>query len=136
MVRDICRDVFFLGKKSESATKADLPVAQDMLDTLAANSEHCVGMAANMIGVSKRIIVVNMGFMNMIMFNPVITKKSGAFETEEGCLSLEGVRKTTRYKDIEVEFEDMSFNRQKQKFSGWTAQIIQHECDHLEGIII
>ena len=136
MVRDICRDVFFLGKKSESATKADLPVAQDMLDTLAANSEHCVGMAANMIGVSKRIIVVNMGFMNMIMFNPVITKKSGAFETEEGCLSLEGVRKTTRYKDIEVEFEDMSFNRQKKKFSGWTAQLIKHECDQLEGILI
>ena len=136
MVKDICRDVFFLGKKSESATKADLPVAQDLLDTLAANSEHCVGMAANMIGVSKRIIVVNMGFMNMIMFNPVITKKTGTFETEEGCLSLDGVRKTTRYKDIEVEFQDMGFNKQKQKFSGWTAQIIQHECDHLEGAII
>lgn len=136
MVRDICRDVLFLGQKSEPATKEDLPVARDLLDTLAANSERCVGMAANMIGVNKRIIVVNVGFANVIMINPVITKKSGLYETEEGCLSLDGVRSTKRYKDIEVEFQDMSMKKQKQKFSGWTAQIIQHECDHLEGIII
>ena len=93
-------------------------------------------MAANMIGVQKNIIAVNMGFMNVAMFNPVVVKKSGAFETEEGCLSLSGVRKTTRYEEIEVEYEDMNFKKQHQKFSGWTAQIIQHECDHLAGIII
>ena len=136
MVRDICRDVLFLEQKSEPAEKEDLPVAQDLLDTLAANSDRCVGMAANMIGVSKRIIVVNIGFANMIMINPVITKKSGLYEAEEGCLSLDGVRKTKRYKNIEVEFQNMNFRKQRQKFSGWTAQIIQHECDHLEGIII
>lgn len=136
MVRDICRDVLFLEQKSEPAKKEDLPVAQDLLDTLAANSDRCVGMAANMIGVSKRIIVVNIGFANMIMINPVITKKSGLYEAEEGCLSLDGVRKTKRYKNIEVEFQNMNFRKQRQKFSGWTAQIIQHECDHLEGIII
>lgn len=136
MVKAICRDVLFLRQKSEPATKDDLPAAQNLLDTLAANSERCVGMAANMIGVNKRIIVVNIGFANMIMINPAITKKSGSFEAEEGCLSLDGVRKARRFKDIEVEFQDMSFKKQKQKFSGWTAQIIQHECDHLKGIII
>lgn len=136
MVREICRDVIFLGKKSEPATKDDLSVARDLLDTLAANREHCVGMAANMIGVSKNIIVVNVGFMDMIMINPRITAKKKAYETEEGCLSLLGVRKTTRYEEIEVEYEDMNFKKQKMKYSGWTAQIIQHECDHLEGIII
>ena len=136
MVKAICRDVLFLRQKSEPATNDDLPAAQNLLDTLAANSERCVGMAANMIGVNKRIIVVNIGFANMIMINPAITKKSGSFEAEEGCLSLDGGRKARRFKDIEVEFQDMSFKKQKQKFSGWTAQIIQHECDHLEGIII
>lgn len=88
------------------------------------------------IGINKRIIVVNIGFANVIMINPVITKKSEPFETEEGCLSLDGIRRTKRYKDIVVEFQDMSMKKQKQKFSGFTAQIIQHECDHLEGIII
>ena len=136
MVREVVHDVLFLGQKSEPATQADKQVAIDLLDTLKAHEEGCVGMAANMIGVKKRIIAVNMGFMNVAMFNPVIVKKSGAFETEEGCLSLIGVRKTTRYEEIEVEYEDMNFKKQHQKFSGWTAQIIQHECDHLEGIII
>ena len=136
MVREVVHDVLFLGQKSEPATQADKQVAIDLLDTLKAHEEGCVGMAANMIGVRKRIIAVNMGFMNVAMFNPVIVKKSGAFETEEGCLSLIGVRKTTRYEEIEVEYEDMNFKKQHQKFSGWTAQIIQHECDHLEGIII
>ena len=136
MIREICKDEFFLSQKSEPATVADLEIAQDLLDTLAAHKDNCVGMAANMIGVRKNIIAVNMGFMNVAMFNPVIVKKSGAFETEEGCLSLIGVRKTTRYEEIEVEYEDMNFKKQHQKFSGWTAQIIQHECDHLEGIII
>ena len=136
MVREVVHDVLFLGQKSEPATQADKQVAIDLLDTLKAHEEGCVGMAANMIGVKKRIIAVNMGFMNVAMFNPVIVKKSGAFETEEGCLSLIGVRKTTRYEEIEVEYEDMNFKKQHQKFSGWTAQIIQHECDHLEGMII
>ena len=136
MVRDIVKDTFILSRISVLANKDDLSIAQDLIDTLEAHKESCAGMAANMIGVRKRIIAVNMGFMNVAMFNPVIVKKSGAFETEEGCLSLIGVRKTTRYEEIEVEYEDMNFKKQHQKFSGWTAQIIQHECDHLEGIII
>lgn len=136
MVRMIMHDPVFLSQKSEPATEKDRQIAVDLLDTLKAHEEGCVGMAANMIGEKKRIIAVNMGFMNVAMFNPVIVKKSGAFETEEGCLSLIGVRKTTRYEEIEVEYEDMNFKKQHQKFSGWTAQIIQHECDHLEGIII
>ena len=136
MVKPIMKDVFFLQQKSEPATKADEQVVQDLLDTLKANEAGCVGMAANMIGVKKRIIVVNVGFMNIPMINPMIVKKSGAYETEEGCLSLVGVRKTTRYREIEVEFWDVSWKKQRQKYSGWIAQIIQHECDHLDGIII
>ena len=136
MVRAIMKDVLFLKKKAVPATKDDMPVVQDLLDTLKANETGCVGMAANMIGVNKRIIAVNMGFINVAMLNPVIVKKSGAYETEEGCLSLDGVRKTTRYENIEVEFQDISFHKQRQKYSGWTAQIIQHEIDHCDGIII
>ncbi|MBO5371813.1 MAG: peptide deformylase [Lachnospiraceae bacterium] len=136
MVKPIMKDVFFLQQKSEPATKADYQIVQDLLDTLKANEAGCVGMAANMIGVKKRIIAVNMGFMNVPMINPVIIKKTGAYETEEGCLSLVGVRKTTRYQEIEVEFYDVNWEKQRQKYSGWIAQIIQHECDHLEGIII
>ena len=136
MVKPIMRDVLFLGQKSEQAGKEDIGIAMDLLDTLRANAGHCVGMAANMIGVKKRIIVVNIGFANMAMFNPAITKKDTPYETEEGCLSLVGVRKTTRYENIEVEYQDMNFRKQKQKFTGWTAQIIQHEIDHCNGIII
>jgi peptide deformylase len=136
MVKPIMKDVFFLNQKSEPATKADQQVVQDLLDTLKANEKGCVGMAVNMIGVKKRIIAVNMGFLNIPMINPVIVKKTGVYETEEGCLSLTGVRKTTRYQEIEVEFYDANWKKQKQKYSGWIAQIIQHECDHLEGIII
>ena len=136
MIRPIMKDVVFLNQKSEPATEADKQVVQDLLDTLKANEAGCVGMAANMIGVKKRIIAVSMGFANIAMINPVIVKKSGSYETEEGCLSLIGVRKTTRYKDIEVEFQDMNFNKQCQKFSGWIAQIIQHEMDHCDGIVI
>ena len=136
MIRPIMKDVFFLRQKAEPAGKEDLQVVQDLLDTLKANEAGCVGMAANMIGVNKRIIAVNMGFVNVAMLNPVIVKKSGAYETEEGCLSLNGVRKTTRYENIEVEFQDISFRKQRQKYSGWTAQIIQHEIDHCEGILI
>lgn len=130
------KDIFFLRQKAQPATKEDMQVVQDLLDTLKANEAGCVGMAANMIGVNKRIIAVNMGFVNVAMLNPVIVKKSGAYETEEGCLSLTGVRKTTRYENIEVEFQDISFHKQRQKYSGWTAQIIQHEIDHCDGIII
>ena len=136
MIRPIMRDVIFLNQKSEQATEADKHVIQDLLDTLKANEDGCVGMAANMIGVKKRIIVVSMGFANIPMINPVIVKKSGPYETEEGCLSLLGVRKTTRYKDIEVEFLDSGFKKQRQKYSGWIAQIIQHEVDHCDGIVI
>jgi len=136
MVREVCRDVLFLSQKSEPATKDDMQVVQDLLDTLKANEAGCVGMAANMIGIKKRIIAVNMGFLNVAMLNPVIVKKTGAYETEEGCLSLTGVRKTTRYQEIEVEYYDVNWKKQNGKFTGWTAQIIQHECDHLEGIII
>ncbi len=136
MIRPIMRDVFFLNQKSEQATEADKHVIQDLLDTLKANEDGCVGMAANMIGVKKRIIVVSMGFANIPMINPVIVKKYGPYETEEGCLSLLGVRKTTRYKDIEVEFLDAGFKKQRQKYSGWIAQIIQHEVDHCDGIVI
>lgn len=136
MVKPIIKDILFLAQKSQPATQTDKPVITDLLDTLQANKDHCVGMAANMIGVKKRIIAVSMGFMNIAMINPVITKKSKPYETEESCLSLEGVRKTTRYETIEVEYFDANFQKQKQKYSGWIAQIIQHECDHLEGIII
>jgi len=136
MIKQIIRDPIFLGIKSEEATKADMDVANDLKDTLTANRERCVGMAANMIGIRKRVIIANAGIGDIIMFNPVIVKKEGAFETEEGCLSLDGVRKTTRYQTIEVEFTDISWKRQKQKYSGFLAQIIQHECDHLEGIVI
>ena len=136
MVKSVVKDVFFLSQKSEEATIGDKQTIQDLLDTLQANKEHCVGMAANMIGVKKRIIVVDMGFCSLAMVNPVITKKSKQFEAEEGCLSLNGVRKTTRYEQIEVEYQDANFKKLKQSFSGWIAQIIQHEIDHCNGIII
>ena len=136
MIKPIVTDVFFLGQKSEQAAKQDLPVGQDLQDTLQANRERCVGMAANMIGVKKRIIIVNMGLMNLVMFNPVLIRKDTPYETEEGCLSLPGVRKTTRYRNIEVEYLGSSWKKHRQKYSGWTAQIIQHELDHLEGRII
>jgi len=136
MIQPIVRDVFFLGQKSETASKKDEAIAQDLSDTLQANKDRCVGMAANMIGFRKKIIIVNMGIVNVIMYNPVIVKKDTPYETEEGCLSLDGVRKTTRYRNIEVEYKDSSWNEQRQKFSGWTAQIIQHEIDHINGIVI
>ena len=136
MVKPIMRDVLFLGQKSIPATEEDLQVGRDLQDTLAANREACVGMAANMIGVKKRIIIVNAGFRDIIMFNPVIVRKSGPYETEEGCLSLPGVRKTKRYQNIEIEYYDWNWKKQRQKFAGWPAQICQHEMDHLEGILI
>ena len=136
MIKTIVRDAFFLSQKSEEATKVDLPVAQDLEDTLKANRERCVGMAANMIGYRKRMIIVATGFADVVMINPVITAKSDPYEAEEGCLSLPGTRKTTRYNRITVKYLDKKFAQHTQDFSGYIAQIIQHECDHLEGILI
>ena len=136
MIKPIVRDAFFLSQKAEEATKVDLPVAQDLEDTLKANRERCVGMAANMIGYRKRMIIVATGFADVVMINPVITAKSDPYEAEEGCLSLPGTRKTTRYNRITVKYLDKKFAQHTQDFSGYIAQIIQHECDHLEGILI
>ena len=136
MIKKITRDPMFLAQKSVDATEADKQVITDLLDTLRANLDHCVGMAANMIGVSKNIIVVAAGPFQFAMINPVIAKKTGAFQTEEGCLSLDGVRPCTRYKEIEVDYLDTNFKKQHGKYIGWTAQIIQHEIDHCNGIII
>ena len=136
MIKSIVRDVFFLGQKSDPATRQDLAVGQDLMDTLAANRDRCVGMAANMIGVRKRVIIVAVGPAAIVMYDPVIVKKDTPFDTEEGCLSLTGVRKTTRYQNIEVEYLDSAWKMRRQKYTGWIAQIIQHEVDHLEGILI
>lgn len=136
MIREIMKDPFFLGQKSEPATKEDRAIGRELMDTLRAHRDGCVGMAANMIGIRKNIIIVNMGIMDMVMFNPRILSAKKPFETEEGCLSLTGVRKTTRYEEIEVEFRDMDWKLQRRAFTGWTAQIIQHEVDHCNGIVI
>lgn len=136
MIRAIVKDALFLGQKSVLATQEDAPVIDDLLDTLKANSEHCVGLAANMIGIKKRIIVYSVGVIGVPMINPVIIKKSKPYETEEGCLSLMGVRKTIRYESIDIEYLDRNFKKQRQTFTGWTAQIIQHEIDHCDGIVI
>lgn len=136
MVRTIVKDVFFLGQKSVVATIEDAGVIEDLLDTLKANAEHCVGLAANMIGIQKRIIVYSLGSFGVPMVNPMIITKSKPYETEEGCLSLSGVRKTKRYETIEVAYLDRNFREQKQVFTGMTAQIIQHEMDHCDGIVI
>ncbi|MBQ4557266.1 MAG: peptide deformylase [Clostridia bacterium] len=137
MIKEIIHDTIFLAQKSEPATAADADVARDLLDTLISNRENCVGMAANMIGVRKRIIVFDNDGEYMIMFNPEIVKKSGVYDTEEGCLSLlGGPRKTKRYQTIKVQYETAEFQTRVKTFTGWTAQIIQHECDHLEGILI
>ena len=136
MVKQIVRDVFFLGQPSEPATKADIQVGKDLQDTLQANRERCVGMAANMIGVNKRIIAFENDGEYMVMFNPVILKKSGPYETEEGCLSLTGTRKTKRFQTIKVQWQNEKFQPRIKTFSGWTAEIIQHELDHCDGILI
>ncbi len=136
MVKPIMKDVFFLGQKSEPATRSDIQVGRDLQDTLKANRAGCVGMAANMIGIKKCVIIVNMGLIDIVMFNPVILKKEKPYEAEEGCLSLTGVRKTTRYENIEIEYYDMNWKKQRQKFSGWAAQICQHEIDHCNGVVI
>lgn len=136
MIKNIVKDVMFLGAPSAQADENDASVARDLEDTLRSNAERCVGLAANMIGVRKRVIAVSLGMMTLIMYNPVIVKKSGAYDTEEGCLSLEGTRPVTRYENITVEYRDRTFRKQKGDFSGFIAQIIQHETDHCNGIII
>ena len=136
MEREIVRDMFFLQQKSQPVTAKDLPLVQDLADTFRAHRSHCAGMAGNMIGYLKRMIIAADGPLTLVMLNPVIIQKKKAYETEEGCLSLPGVRKTTRYRNIEVEYLDSSWKKHRQKYSGWTAQIIQHELDHLEGRII
>ena len=136
MVQEIMRDEAFLSQKAEPATLEDLPVAQDLLDTLTAHKDGCVGMAANMIGVCKRIIVFDNEGKYTVMFNPEIIKKSGSYEAEEGCLSLTGIRKAKRWQSIKVQYQNEQFQIRFKTFTGWTAQIIQHEIDHCEGVLI
>ena len=136
MIRDICRDEFFLAQRSEPATPEDLPVAADLLDTLKHHRDECVGMAANMIGVSRRIIAFDDGGTYMVMFDPEIVKRSGPYEAEEGCLSLTGTRRARRWQTIKVCWKNEKFQERLKTFTGWTAQIIQHEIDHCEGIVI
>ena len=136
MVRDIMHSETFLAQKAEPATQDDLNVAQDLLDTLTSHKDSCVGMAANMIGVNKRIIVFDNEGTYMVMFNPEIVKKSGPYEAEEGCLSLSGIRKARRWKSIKVQYQNEKFQVRFKTFIGWTAQIIQHEIAHCEGILI
>ena len=136
MVRNIIKDIFIF-RKAEEATREDLPIARDLIDTLNANRSVCVGMAANMIGFNKRIIAFMTPFGASVMINPHIVGKSKEYyEIEEGCLSLAGVRKTKRYEKIKVEYLDMAFNKHRAEFGGYTAQIIQHEIDHCDGIVI
>ena len=136
MIREICKDKAFLAQKAESAAADDLCTAQDLLDTLIAHKDGCVGMAANMIGVNKRIIAFECGGSYTVMFNPVIIRRSGAYEAEEGCLSLSGTRKTMRFQSIKVQWQNEKFQTRLKTFTGWTAQIIQHEIDHCEGVLI
>ena len=136
MVREIMHDEAFLSQKAEPVTLEDLAVAQDLLDTLTAHKDGCVGMAANMIGVCKRIIVFDNEGKYMVMFNPEIIKKSGPYEAEEGCLSLTGTRKAKRWQSIKVQYQNEQFQTRFKTFTGWTAQIIQHEIDHCEGVLI
>ena len=136
MVKDIVKGKHIFAKKALPATEADQQVVTDLMDTLRANRDICVGMAANMIGVNKAIIVVAAGPFQFAMVNPVITRRSGRYQTEESCLSLEGARPCTRYKEIEVDYLDGNFQKQHGTYSGWIAQIIQHEMDHCDGVVI
>ena len=136
MIRDIMKDETFLSQKAEPATQDDLNIAQDLLDTLDAHRDGCVGMAANMIGVQKRIIAFDNEGKYMVMFNPEIIKKSGPYEAEEGCLSLTGTRKAKRWQSIKVQYQNERFQTRFKTFTALAAQIIQHETDHCEGIII
>ena len=136
MIREIIRDEAFLSRKAEAADKEDLSVGQDLLDTLLSHSDHCVGMAANMIGIPKAVIVFMNGDTPTVFYNPRILRASDPYETQEGCLSLEGQRNITRFETIKVEYQNAKFQKRVQTFTGYTAEIIQHEIDHLNGIII
>lgn len=136
MIKPIVKDPVFLARKSAPATEEDLPVAQDLLDTLTAHQDECVGMAANMIGVAKRIIAFDHDGKYMVMFNPELVKNSDLYTAEEGCLSLPGTRKAKRYRSIKVRYQNENFQMRFKTFTGWTAQIIQHEIDHCNGILI
>ena len=136
MIQPIMKDPIFLAQKSVPATKEDLQVAQDLLDTLIAHKDGCVGMAANMIGVSKRIIAFDNEGKYMVMFNPEIVKRTEPYEAEEGCMSLPGTRKAKRYRSIKVQYQNDQFQTRFKTFTGWTAQIIQHEIDHCNGVLI
>ena len=136
MIKPITKDPIFLAQKSVPATILDLPAAQDLKDTLEAHREGCVGMAANMIGLNKRIIIFDDHGSATIMFNPELVKCSGAYETEEGCLSLSGVRKTRRWRQIKVQYQNERFETRLKTYTGFTAQIIQHEIDHCNGVLI
>ena len=136
MIREICKDDAFLAQKAEPATQDDLQVAADLLETLEYHKDSCVGMAANMIGINKRIIVFDNEGTYMVMYNPEIIKKSELYQTEEGCLSLTGTRPVKRWKSIKVRWQNETFQERLKTFTGWTAQIIQHEIDHCEGVII
>ena len=136
MVREICRDEAFLSQRAEPATKDDLGTAQDLLDTLLAHKEGCVGMAANMIGVNKRIIAFDNDGAYLVMLNPVIIRQSEPYEAEEGCLSLTGTRRAKRFRSIKVQWQNEMLQTRLKTFTGWTAEIIQHEIDPCEGILI
>ena len=136
MVCEICRDEAFLAQKAEPAAAEDLGTARDLLDTLIAHKDGCVGMAANMIGVNKRIIAFDNEGEYMVMLNPMIVKQSGVYEAEEGCLSLTGTRKAKRFQTVKVQWQNEKFQTRLKTFTGWTAEIIQHEIDHCEGIVI
>ena len=136
MIKPIVKDIFFLRRKAEEATREDIQIGIDLQDTLRANKEACVGMAANMIGVNKCIIVFDNGGEYMLMFNPVIIRQSGAYESEEGCLSLSGTRRVKRFRTIKVQWQNEKFQTRLKTFTGWTAEIIQHEIDHCEGVLI
>ncbi len=136
MERPIVKDPIFLAQKSAPATEADAETARDLLDTLAAHRDGCVGMAANMIGVSRRIIVFDDAGTPTVLFNPEIVRREGPYEAEEGCLSLPGVRKTKRWRSIKLRYQNERFQVRLKTYTGWTAQIIQHEIDHCDGILI
>ena len=136
MVREIIRDQFFLRMPARKAGAGDIPIADDLLDTLRANADRCVGMAANMIGENVAVIAFSDGSRYMEMFNPVIVRRDAPYDAEEGCLSLDGTRPVRRYRTIKVQWQTRDMKPRVKTFSGFTAQIIQHEVDHLEGIII
>jgi peptide deformylase len=136
MVQDICKDIILLSRKAQPATADDLPLAQDLLDTLIAHKDGCVGMAANMIGAAKNIIAFADGDQYTVMFNPCIIKRSDRYEAEEGCLSLTGTRKAQRFRSIKVQWQNEQFQTRVKTYTGWTAEIIQHEIDHCNGILI